>query len=94
MDSGHKNKKIGFYHPLAKKIIILIANSDYIESIDHTNEIFHRYKILKFDDIHKYFLCIYMFKVRNQGLYVTQHNINKRGWDLAQQTYQSVVVNI
>ena len=52
--------------------------------IDHTNKLFYEHKILKLDDIYKYFLRIYMFKAKKRGIYATQNNVNTRSRDLAQ----------
>ena len=63
-----------------KRIIRLIANAGFV---DHTNPLFFQLKILKFDDIYRFFLCIYMFKARKYGLYSSRHNRNTRNRELA-----------
>ena len=63
-----------------KRIIRLIADAEYLA---HTNPIFLKFEILKFEDIYKFFLSVYMFKARQQGLFSTSHNLNTRNHNLA-----------
>ena len=72
-----------------KRIIRIIANSHFLE---HTNNLFFRLKLLKFHDVYRYFLSIYMFKTVNQGNYTIQHGVNTRNRDLAQPVYQRLTI--
>ena len=54
-----------------KRIIRAIANSDFH---DHTDPLFYGLKLLKFTDIYKYYVSLYMYK--NKHLFSVQHNIN------------------
>ena len=51
---------------LQKKVIRIICNAEFLA---HTNELFFQCKILKFQDIRPYFLCLYFHK--NESLFPT-----------------------
>ena len=70
---------------LQKRMIRLITDSEYLE---HTNPLFYQLKLLKFNDIYKYFASIYMHKSLKLGKYQTQHSLNTRNRDLAQSVTQ------
>ena len=66
-------------------MIRYMTDSDYLA---HTDPLFHQLKLLKLDDIYKYFLCIYMFKALKEGKYQVQHTRNTRNRHLAQSSTQ------
>ena len=66
---------------LQKRVVRLMADANFL---DHTDPLFSRLKILKFDDIFRYFMSIYMFKAIKQGRYQCQHTLNTRNRGLAQ----------
>ena len=61
-----------------KRMIRAIADAGYA---DHTNPLFFRLKLLKFKDIYRYFVSIYMFK--NLTEFSSSHNLNTRQRNLA-----------
>ena len=63
-----------------KRIIRLIADADYQF---HTNSLFLKFEILKFEDVYKFFISVYMFKALQQGLFSNSHNLNTRNSNLA-----------
>ena len=74
---------------LQKRMIRLISDSDYLE---HTDPLFYRLKILKINDIYKYFAGIYMHKSLKMNKYRTQHSLNTRNRNLAQPVFQSLTL--
>ena len=65
---------------IQKRIIRTIANADYL---DHTTPLFHRLKILKFEDLYKFHAIIDTYNKIKSGNYNVQHNINTRNCQLA-----------
>ena len=63
-----------------KRIIRLITNS---RPRDHTSPLFHRLNILKFHDVFKFHLMVYMYKSINAGEFAVGHTLNTRSRDLA-----------
>ena len=70
---------------LQKRMIRLISNADFLE---HTNPLFFRLKILKLEDIYRYFMCIHMHKCIENGEFRPTHSINTRNRDRAQPVFQ------
>ena len=58
-----------------KRIIRLIANADRLE---HTSPLFYRYNILKVEDVYRYFICIHVFKSRNNREFIIDHQYPTR----------------
>ena len=56
----------------------------------HTTPVFHKYQILKFIDIHKFYVSIYMFKNKNSARYQTTHQINTRNRNQAQPSFNRI----
>ena len=74
-------------HPIIiqqKQIIRLIAGANYLA---HTNALFHEYEVLKFEDIYKYCMSLYMFSAMKKGLYLIEHSINTRNRNQASSTH-------
>ena len=69
---------------LQKRMIRYMTDSPYLA---HTNELFFQLGILKFNDVYKYFISIYMQKAVKEGKYLTQHSLNTRNRNLAQPTF-------
>ena len=62
---------------LQKKIVRIICGAEYLA---HTNILFYQTKILKFQDVHKFLLCLYFHK--NSYLFSTHsHNYATRNRD-------------
>ena len=76
----HLNPLITFH----KRIIRIICDAGYR---DHTNPLYKKLNILKFEDIYKYNVLIYMFKARREGEYLVEHNRVTRNRDIARSTY-------
>ena len=72
-----------------KRMIRLMVGADYLAN---TNIIFFQLKLLKLEDIYKYFLCIHIFKERSKGKYCTQHVLSTRNRDLAQPVFQRLTM--
>ena len=70
---------------LQKRMIRLITNSEYLA---HTDPLFHELKLLKLNDIYKFFTCAYMHEAVRNGLFATQHNINTRNSNLPQSEFR------
>ena len=64
---------------LQKKIIRIIMSQHYLA---HTNDLFFQSKILKFNDIHKFIVCLYVHKNLNKFLNQNQHPYATRSRDL------------
>ena len=58
-----------------KRTIRTIANSGYL---DHTNPLFIKLGLLKFQDIYKFNLLVYMHSARKRGEYGRHHDVNTR----------------
>ena len=58
-----------------KRFVRTLADVSYYE---HTNPLFYKYKILKFTDIYKYNVAIYMFENRFNDEYSVAHSLNTR----------------
>ena len=67
-----------------KRTIRVLCN---IPFYGHTSPVFHKYRILKFLDIYRYYICIYMFKNKNSPLFRTIHVRNTRNRHLAQPSF-------
>ena len=63
-----------------KKIIRNICDAEYLE---HSSPLYKKLKLLKFEDIYKYNLLVYMFKARRSGLYFVEHERITRNRDQA-----------
>ena len=59
---------------IQKKVIRIVTGSDYLE---HTQPLFHKTEILKFDDLHRFLLLLYFYKNRD-GFSVSNHSYNTR----------------
>ena len=70
---------------LQQKITIRVLCN--IPFYGHTSPVFHKYRILKFLDIYRYYICIYMFKNKNSPLFRTIHVRNTRNRHLAQPSF-------
>ena len=62
-----------------KRIIRVLAN---IPFNGHTSAAFHKFEILKFDDIYKFHVAIYMYKNHALPKFSVQHDINTRNRNL------------
>ena len=60
---------------IQKRIIRIIAGAEFLA---HTSPLFKEFRVLKFDDIFIYSVCIYMFKAIKNGCFTPQHNLNTR----------------
>ena len=60
---------------LQKKIVRIICNVSYFHP---TNDLFHENSLLKFEDILKYSLGIYMYKNSSQPVFIRTHSYNTR----------------
>ena len=58
-----------------KRTIRTVANSEYL---DHTNPLFIKLGLLKFQDIYKFNLLVYMHSARKRGEYGRRHDVNTR----------------
>ena len=74
---------------LQKRMIRYMTDSSYLA---HTNELFYQLGILKFEDVYKYFTCIYMQKALKEGKYRTQHSLNTRNRNLAQSVFHRLTM--
>ena len=72
-----------------KRIIRIIAGANFLE---HCNPLFHRLKILKFEDIYKFFVCVTMFKRMNRNFYAGNHDINTRSRNTVQPPFQRLTL--
>ena len=75
-------------HPLVlqqKRFIRLLANADRIA---HTTPLFYEFKILKISDVYLYFVAVYVFKAKQDGLFRTDHVYQTRSIDLLNVTFQ------
>ena len=61
-----------------KKIIRNICDAEYLE---HSSPLYKKLGLLKFEDIYRYKLLIYMFKARCNGLYLIEHERTTRNRD-------------
>ena len=61
---------------------------DGVDRMTHTTPIFYKYRILKFDDVYRYFMGIYMFKARNLDKHKVGHNYFTRQRELAVSSFQ------
>ena len=68
-----------------KRIVRIIADAHYLE---HTNPLFFKFKLLKFYDIYKFFVSIYMFNKIKSGAYMVKHSVNTRSRGMAQPVFQ------
>ena len=69
---------------LQKRFIRLMADADRLA---HTTPLFHQLKILKLNDIFRYFTSVQMFKSINLGLFANEHQHFTRNRDLARPLY-------
>ena len=60
---------------LQKRIVRILAGSEYLA---HSTPLFLKLSILKLLDLHKYFVCMYMFDERNREDFSINHNLNTR----------------
>ena len=68
-----------------KRIIRIISDAGYR---DHTTPLFRRFSILKFTDIHRFFMLIFTRKAILNGSFQCLHSVNTRNRDQAIPTYQ------
>ena len=66
-------------------MIRFIANAGFL---DHTEPLFFRLKVLKLEDIYKYFMCIHMHNCTQLGLFPPRHSYNTRNQLLPQSEFQ------
>ena len=62
-----------------KRVIRTITNAS---SQDHTSPLFSRLRLLKFPDIYRYYVSIYMYKNHKSNVFRVHHNVNTRSRDL------------
>ena len=67
-----------------KRVIRTMMDAGYR---DPTSPLFKKLSFLKFDDIYKYNLLIYMFKARSRGEFTVEHGLNTRNRNLAHPTF-------
>ena len=72
-----------------RRIIRIMAGANFLE---HSNPLFHRLRILKFDDIYKFFVCVTMFKRINSNFYLGNHDINTRSRNSVQPPFQRLTL--
>ena len=58
-----------------KKIIRIISGASYLA---HTRPLFHKLKLLKLTDIHKFLVAVYMFNEQSNETFSVPHSINTR----------------
>ena len=58
-----------------KRFIRTLADVSFFE---HTTPLFHRFELLKFSDIYKYYAALYMYSNRNNVEFITNHSLNTR----------------
>ena len=75
---------------LQKRVIRIINGAQFL---DHTNDLFLRNSILKFDDINYYLISIYMFKNHNLPIFYRTHNHNTRNANLPTPLFQRLTLN-
>ena len=63
-----------------KRILRTICNSSRLE---HTTPLFSNLKLLKFQDIYKFSMCVHMHKSIAAGNFAASHNVNTRNNNLA-----------
>ena len=69
---------------LQKKIVRNIVNASFN---DHSSPHFHRLALLKFPDIHRFFVLIRMFKLVKKGEFSINHDVNTRNRNLTAPTF-------
>ena len=69
---------------LQKRAVRLLTGAPYDS---HSSPIFYALKILKFPDIYKFNLCVYMYQQIGIGNYSVQHYLNTRNRHLATTKY-------
>ena len=70
-----------------KHTIRTLSNAGYRE---HTNPLFKQLGLLKFPDIYKFHLLVYMFKAMSKGEYAPLHNLSTRNRHLAVPVYYNL----
>ena len=72
-----------------KRTIRTIANAGFL---DHTDPLFKKFRLLKFQDIYKFQLGTYMFHAKKRGEYPTQTNVHtrSRGANLARSVFHGL----
>ena len=76
---------------LQKKIVRIITDSNYLA---HTDPLFKQTNILKIKDLHKYLLCLYMYKLKssNHSIFVSIHDYYTRHRSDAQVEFQRLML--
>ena len=75
---------------LQKRIIRTICDC---KRFDHTSPLFHRLHLLKFDDLFKYSVSIYMHGAMKDDYFSVSHHVNTRRRDLAVPTFHRLTVS-
>ena len=79
-------------HPLRmlqKRVIRIINGAQFL---DHTNELFLRNSILKFDDVNYYLIAIFMFKNQDLPMFYSNHEHNTRHANLPNSQFQRLTL--
>ena len=74
---------------IQKRIIRLMTNADYREN---STPLFYKLKILKFIDVYKFQLLVYMHKAILRGEFSSEHGVNTRNQNLAVPTYHRLTI--
>ena len=72
-----------------KRTVRVLADLPYNE---HISSIFYELKILKFTDIYKFYVSIYMFQNKNSEKFKKDHAINTRNRHLAQPSFNRLSI--
>ena len=70
-----------------KRTIRTLSDASYR---DHTNPLFKQLGLLKFLDIYKFHILVYMHKALSKGKYAPRHNLSTRNRDLAVPVFHSL----
>ena len=79
-------------HPLRmlqKRVIRIINGAQFL---DHTNELFLRNSILKFDDVNYYLVAIFMFKNQDLPMFYRNHEHNTRNANFPNSQFQRLTL--
>ena len=74
---------------LHKRIIRTMCNS---QRLDHSSPLFRNLKLLKFEDIYKYSMCIHMHKAIADGQFGVNHDRNTRNNNLASSEFHGLTI--
>ena len=73
-----------------KRAIRIISDSDFYA---HTTPLFHQLGLLKFPDIYRYFVALYMYKSQTESLQTRQHRYETRNRDFIRPTFHRLTLS-